>query len=107
MRARFCRSGRMTTTWADHTVASAISHLQSSQETALPERNRTGRCATPRAPRPALLLRRANKAQINPRLHSLLDEGWGSHQIPYVIVVLCHRAAPTAARRTGSGDPGF
>src|SRR5215472_13989373 len=68
----------MTTTWSDHTVASAISRLQSSQETALPERNRTGRCATSRAPRPALLLRRANKAQINPGLYSSLDESWGS-----------------------------
>src|SRR5215472_17616308 len=68
----------MTTTWSDHTVASAISRLQSSQETALPERNRTGRCATPKAPRPALLLRRANKAQINPELYSSLDERWGS-----------------------------
>src|SRR6516225_798410 len=74
----------MTTTWSDHTVASAISRLQSSQETALPERNRTGRCATSRAPRPALLLRRANKAQINPGLYSSLDESWGSgHHLPH------------------------
>jgi len=36
-----------------------------------------GRCATPRAPRPALLLRRANKAQINPGLYSSLDERRG------------------------------
>ena len=77
MLARFCRFGRTTTTWSDRTVALAISRLRSSQETALPERNRTRRCAS-EGSRPALLLRRANKAQIEPGLSSSLDELWGS-----------------------------
>src|SRR5215472_8606217 len=80
MRARFCRFGGTTTTWSDHTVVSAISRLQSSPETAPPECNRTGRCATLRAPHPVLLLRRAIQAQINLRLYSTLDESWGSRQ---------------------------
>src|SRR5215472_13228646 len=81
MRARFCRFGGTTTTWSDHTVVSAISRLQSSPETAPPECNRTGRCATLRAPHPVLLLRRAIQAQINLRLYSTLDESWGSRHI--------------------------
>jgi len=47
---------------------------------ALPIRNGTGRCATPGAPRPVLLLHRANWAQINLGLCSLLDERRGSGQ---------------------------
>src|SRR5262245_29349922 len=39
-----------------------------------PTTQRTGRCATLRAPRPAPLLHRANEAQINPGLYPSLDE---------------------------------
>ena len=45
-----------------------------------PRTQRDGACATPRAPRPIPLLRRANKAQINPGLRSSLDESRGSGQ---------------------------
>jgi len=63
-----------------HSAVSAISRRPPMPTAALPERNGTGRCATLRAPRPVPLLRRANKAQINPGLYSSLDESWGSGQ---------------------------
>ena len=73
MPARPCRSGRTTTTPSDRTAASAISRQRLTPNSALPTRNGTGRCATPRAPRPVPLLHRAKWAQINPGLRSSLD----------------------------------
>src|ERR1700733_9110169 len=48
---------------------------------ALPECNGTGRCATLRAPRPGPLHHRANRAQMKPGLSSSPDETKGSAQI--------------------------
>jgi len=49
-------------------------------ELSVPECNGTGRCATSRAPRPAPLHHRANKAQMKPGLSSLANEIRGSAQ---------------------------
>ena len=73
------RCGGTTTTRCGPTAVSAISRRPSTPKPALPERNGTGRCAS-RAPRPVPLLRRANKAQINPGLYPSLDETRGSGQ---------------------------
>jgi hypothetical protein len=72
--AKSWQSGRTITTRSDHIVASAISHRRSMPHSALPRCNGTGRCATPRAPRPIPLHHRAIKAQINPGLYPSLDE---------------------------------
>ena len=54
--------------------------LPSLPNSAFPECNGTGRCATLRAPRLAPLHHRANKAQMKPGLSSLPDEIRGSAQ---------------------------
>jgi hypothetical protein len=63
------------------TVRLAICRQPSLPNSAFPERNGTGRCATSRAPRPAPLHHRANKAQMKQGLSSLADEirGPGHH----------------------------
>ena len=74
--ARFCRSGRTTTTPSDRIAASAISRRWPTPKPALQDRNGSGRCATLRTPRPDPLLRRANRAQINLELtHRWMKEG--------------------------------
>src|SRR5262249_14934096 len=72
------RPGKTTTTTPDHTVPWATSHRLNTPIAALLGRNRAGRCAMPRAPRPAPLLHRALWAHIRPRLFPLLDEARGS-----------------------------
>ena len=62
------------------TVRSAICRPPSLPNSAFPECNETGRCATSRAPRPAPLHHRANKAQMMPGLSPLADEIRGSAQ---------------------------
>ena len=52
MCARFWRSGRMTTIPSDRTARSATYRQLFLRNSALPQCNGTGRCATPRAPRP-------------------------------------------------------
>ena len=56
--------------WKDdyNTVRSAICRPLSLPNSAFPECNGTGRCATSRAPRPAPLHHRANQAQMKPGL---------------------------------------
>jgi hypothetical protein len=95
--------------------AAATCRPQPMPNAAIPERNGTGRCATPRAPRPIPLLRRANKAQINPGLRSSLDESRGSGHIANILksahVVTCcasfcvrtQRALMTSSESTSSG----
>src|ERR1700733_11790682 len=54
---------------------------------ALPECNGTGRCATLRAPRPGPLHHRANRAQMKPGLSSSPDETKGSaHALGRVVL---------------------
>ncbi len=72
--ARFCRAEKTTTIPSDRTAVSAISRRRLTPTAALPKGNGTGRCATPRAPRPVPLLHRSKWAQINLGLCSSLDE---------------------------------
>jgi putative transposase len=80
MSARRFQSGRATTTLSGRTARSAICRPPSLPNSAFPKCNGSGRCATSRAPRPAPLHHRANKAQMMPGLSSSLDESWGSAQ---------------------------
>jgi hypothetical protein len=66
------------TVGSGRTVRSAICRPPSLANSAFPECNGTGRCAMSRAPRPAPLHHRANKAQMKPGLSSLADEIRGS-----------------------------
>jgi putative transposase len=80
MSARRWQSGRTTTTLSGRTAHSTICRPPSLPNSAFPKCNGMGRCATSRAPRPAPLHHRANKAQMMPGLSSSLDESWGSAQ---------------------------
>ncbi|MGC0396080.1 hypothetical protein ACVME9_005187 [Bradyrhizobium liaoningense] len=74
------RPGKTTTTTPGRTAPWATSRRPNTPNATLLGRNGTGRCAMPRAPRPAPLLHRAPWAHIQPGLFPLLDEARGSDQ---------------------------